>query len=127
MAHNHGMLERDLVEIADVQLSPVLHLGVVEEVALHPRARRRLSRLRAKLLDDAGDRDELDLEWIADEHFVEKHVTASMVVAIGKAGYHRHLFRVDSARILAGEASDLVIGAHGHEPAVLHRERDGFR
>ena len=40
MAHNHGMLERYLVEIADVQLSPVLHFGVVEEVALDPRAGR---------------------------------------------------------------------------------------
>jgi hypothetical protein len=121
------MLSRYFVEIADVQLALVLHLGVVEEVALHPRASRRLLCLRAKLLDDAGDGDELDLERIADEHFVEEHVTAGLVMTIGEARHDRHLLRVDRPRIFAGQAFDLVVRPHGNEPAVLHRERDGLR
>ena len=72
MLHDDGMLGRHLVEIADVERALVLELRVVVEVALDPRARRRLLRLRAELLDDAGDRDELDLERIADEHLVEQ-------------------------------------------------------
>jgi hypothetical protein len=48
------VLARNLVEVVDVERALVLHLGIVEEISLDPRARRRLAGFGAELLDDAG-------------------------------------------------------------------------
>ena len=100
MLHDDRMLGRHLVEVVHVERALVLELRVVVEIALDPRARRRLLRLGAKLLDDARDRDELDLERIADEHFVEQRGAAGVIVAVGEAGHDRHLLRVERLRAL---------------------------
>jgi hypothetical protein len=105
------------------QRALVFHLGVVEEVALDPRARRCLLGLRPELVDDARDRDELHLEGIADQDFVEQDVATRVVMAVGEAGHHGHAFRIDGAGVLAGQALDLGVRADGDEPAVLHGER----
>ena len=55
------------------------------------------------------DGDELDFERIADEHFVEQHVAAGVVVAVDEAGHDRHLpWRRRSACSLP-TALDLVV------------------
>ena len=45
MMNGDRMVFRDLVEVMNVELPVVLDLGVVEEIALHPIAGRRLARL----------------------------------------------------------------------------------
>src|SRR3982751_3808372 len=82
MVHRDGMLSGDAIEIADVERALVFELGVVEEVSLDPVARRSRARLRPELVDDARDGDELHLERIPDEHFVEERRTARVVVAV---------------------------------------------
>ena len=72
MMHRHRMILRHLVEVVNVQRAIVLHLGVVEEIAFHPGARRSLASLGAELFDDAGDGDELHFVRVADQHFVEQ-------------------------------------------------------
>ena len=67
------MLGRDLVEVMDIERPPVLHLGVVEEIALDPGAGRgRVGRGRSAF-DDAVDGDELDVVGIADQHVVKQN------------------------------------------------------
>ena len=119
------MVLRHLVEVVDVQLAPVLHLGVVEEIAVDPRARRRLARLRAELVDDAADGHELDVERIADEDLVKEDVALEVIVAIGESGDDRHLPGVEPLRARARERRHVPGAADGHEPAGLHRERVG--
>ena len=118
-----GMLLRHLVEIVDVECALVLHLGVVEEIALDPRARRCLPRLRAQLVDDAPDRHELDFVRVADDHFVEQHVAGRMVVAVDEAGHDGHLLRVDRLRVLADQPLDVAGLADRDESARRHSER----
>ena len=108
MMDDHRMVLRHLVEVVDVELALVLHLGVVEEISLDPSARRRLWRLGAQLVDDAVDGDELDLEGIADEHLVEQHVAAGVIVAVDEAGHDRHLLCVERLRSFAGQRLDLA-------------------
>src|SRR5262249_26669254 len=69
VADDDRMVERYLVEVVHVQFALILHFGVVEEEPFDPVAWRRLTGLRPEFVDDARDRDELDLEWIAHEHF----------------------------------------------------------
>jgi hypothetical protein len=95
MQHSHWMVGRDLVEIVNVERALVLELRVVEEVSLDPRSRRRLACFGAQLVDDAGDRHELDLERIADEHLVEQRRAAGVVVTVDESGHHCHPFGVD--------------------------------
>src|SRR5438876_12455049 len=106
MADGHRMLGRDLVQIADVERPLVLELRVVEEVPLDPRARRRLTRLCSKLVDDARDRDEFYLERITDEHFIEERASTGVVVTVGEARDDRHLLCIEGLRAFPDEASD---------------------
>ena len=73
MLHDDRMIGRHLVEIVDVQrrACPSAWCRRGSSPSTHVPGRR-LLRLRAQLLDDAGDGDELDLERIADEHLVEQ-------------------------------------------------------
>ena len=118
MLHDDRMLGRHLVEVVHVERPLVLELRVVVEVALDPGARRRLLRLRAQLLDDAGDRDEFDLERIADEHLVEQRRAARVIVAVDEAGHDRHLLRVERLRAFADEPSDVRGAPDGDEPSA---------
>src|SRR5215813_6996824 len=61
MPYRHRVLARRLIEIVNIKSAVVLHLGVIEEVALHPGAGRGFAGASAQLLDDALDGDELDI------------------------------------------------------------------
>jgi hypothetical protein len=76
--------------VVDVELAFVLDFRVVEEESLDPRTRRRRARLGAQLVDDARDRDELDLERIANEHLVHQHRSRRVIVTIGEPWYDGH-------------------------------------
>ena len=117
------MVLRHLVEVVDVELAIVLHLGVVEEIALDPRARRRLAGFRAELVDDAGDGHELDHVRIADEDLVEQYVAGRVIVAVDEPGHDRHLLGVERLGPLADERLDVCVAPHRDEPAGLDRER----
>ncbi len=106
-----------------VQLALVLQFGVVEEVALHPRARRRFTRPGAKLLHDAPNRDEFDLERIADDDLVQQRVTGSVIVAIGKAGHDGHLLRIERLGVLADQSFDVRGASDRDESCALDRKR----
>ena len=77
MLHGDRMILRHFIEIVHVQLALVFHLRIVEEVALHPCSGRRLLGLRPQFVDDAADRDEFNLERVADDHLVEQRVAAA--------------------------------------------------
>ena len=126
MMHHDRMILRHLVEVVHVQLALVLHLGVVEEIALDPGARRRLLRLRAQLVDDAVDGDELDLEGIADEHVVEQHRAGRVIVAVDEPGT-TIICLASKVCVFAGQPLDVGGAADGEEAAGLHRERLGPR
>jgi hypothetical protein len=64
------VIARHLIEVVDIELAVVLHLGVVEEISLDPKSGRRLAGFGAQLVDDAGDSHELDLIRIPDQHLV---------------------------------------------------------
>ena len=123
MADDHRVVRGHFVEIVDVERPLVAQLGVVEEVALDPRARRRLLRPLPKLADDAADADEFDLEGIADEHLVQQHFPAGMVMAVDEAGDHRHAFGIERLGALAGEALDVAGRADGREPPAEDGKR----
>ncbi len=80
------MVFRDLVEIVNGELPAILHFGVVEEIALHPVAGRRLGGAGAQLLDDAVDGDHLDFERIADQDFVSSVVPPAWLWVSMKPG-----------------------------------------
>ena len=102
--------------------APVLHLGIVEEVAFDPEARRRLAGLGAQLVDDAGDGDELDLVGIADQNLVEQDRARRMVVGVDEPRHHRHLPGIEGLGALADERLDVVGAPHRDEPAGLDGE-----
>src|SRR5581483_8786646 len=96
------MLPRDLVQIMNVDLAPVLHLRVIVEISLHPETGWRLLRTSPELLHDAGDGDEFNLVGITDQHIVEEHVASGMIVAINESRDDRHLLRIKALGRLAG-------------------------
>ena len=125
--HHDRVLDGHFVEVLDVQLALVLDLRVVEEVALDPRAGRRLPRLGAELVDDAGDGDELHLEGIAHEHFVEEGLAAGVIVGVGEPRNDGHPAGVEDPGVLADEPLDVGGASHGGKPSGLHRKRLGPR
>ena len=117
------MVLRYLVEIVNVELAIVLHLGVVEEIPFHPGARRRLAGFGAEFVDDAGDGHELHHVGIADENFVEQGVAGRVIVAVDEAGHDGHLPGVERLGRFADERFDVGVGSDGGEPAGFDRER----
>jgi hypothetical protein len=71
MLNNHRMVLRYLIEIVNVQLAVVLHLGVSEEIPFHPGARGCLPSFCAELVNNAGDGHELHVIRVTDHHVVE--------------------------------------------------------
>ncbi len=122
VADGDRVLFRHLIEVVDVERALVLHLGVVEEESLDPKSGGRLARSCAELVDDAGDGDELDLVWIADEDVIEQDRAGRVIVRIDEAGHDRHLFGVEALSLLADERLDVLGAAHGDEPAGLDGE-----
>jgi hypothetical protein len=120
--HRDRMLGGHPVEIMPVERALVLQLRVVVEEPFHPRAGRRLPRLRAQLVHDALDRHEFDLERIAHEHLVEKRRAAGVVVAVREPGHDRHLLRVVRPGALPDQAANVGVRPHGDEPSALRRE-----
>jgi hypothetical protein len=98
VTHRDRVLARDLVEVVDIERALVLHLGVVEEEALDPEARRRRAGALTQLLDDAGDRDELDLIGVADHHVVQQDRAGRVIVGVDEARHDRHLPGVEGSR-----------------------------
>src|SRR5215472_3097919 len=96
MMHAYRMLGRDLVQVVHVELAVVLHLRIVEEVSIDPKARRSLLSLGTELINDAGNRDKLDLKRVSNNDVVEHGVTARMIVAVDKSRHDRHLLRIKS-------------------------------
>src|SRR5579871_254733 len=82
MMDGDRMILRDLVEIMNIELPVVLHLGVIEEIPLHPDTRRRLACPGTKFVDDAVDGYKLNHIRIADENVIEQRVARCMIVAI---------------------------------------------
>ena len=100
-----------------------LHLGVVEEIALDPGARRRLACPRAQLVDDAGDGDELDLVRVADQHLVEQdRARARDCGQSMKPGTTVICLASIGLGALAGERLDVLAVAHRDESAGFDRE-----
>src|SRR5688500_20408097 len=89
MVNRNWMLGGNPVEIADLQGPLVPELGVVVEVASHPRAWRSSTRLCAKLFDDTVDGGELDLERVPDEGTVQQHGPTRVRVSVDEAGDDR--------------------------------------
>ena len=127
MADDDRVRRRHFVEVANRQRALVLDLGVVEEEALYPHARRRLLRFGAQLVDDAADGDELDVERVADQDLVEQHVAAGVVVTVDEAGDDRHTVGVEGLRALSGESLDGAAAADGNETSVRDGECLGAR
>ena len=86
-----------------IELAVVLHLCVVEEVSIDPKASGRLLGLGAEFIDDAGDGYKLDLIGVADEDFVEQSVAARVIVAIDKSGHDGHLLCIEGLRFPTDE------------------------
>src|SRR5262245_16197539 len=107
MTHDDWMLGRNFIEVVTVERPFVLELRVVVEVALDPGARRSLLRFGAKLLDDAVDGDEFDLERIADEYFVQQRRAARMVVCVDEPGHDGHLLCVERLRLFADQSANI--------------------
>src|SRR5215510_12996953 len=122
MSDDHRMHGRHLVEIAHIERAFVLEFGVVVKVSLHPHARGSLTRFCAEFLDDAGNGDEFDFEWIADEDFVEQRGAARVIVAIDEAWHDRHLLRVESLSAFADEPFDFGSASYSDEPTGVDRK-----
>src|SRR5215467_10511821 len=102
-----------------IQQTLVLHLGVVEEISLHPSGSRRFPCFSAEFVNDAGNRHELDDIRIADENLIQQHVTRGMIVAINESRNDRHLLGVESLRSLADERLDIFGASNCYEPVTL--------
>src|SRR5262249_55358016 len=127
MTHDDGMFRRYFVEVGSVEVKLVFHLRVIEEISFDPHTSRRFAGSRAELLDDTGDGDELDLERIADQDFVEQGVARRVIVAIDKAGHDGHLFCIKYLCVFPRERFDLMVASNEDEPAGADRERRGPR
>ncbi len=103
-----------------VELAVVLHLRVVEEVSIDPKARGRLLGFGAEFIDDAGDGDKLDLIGVADDDLVEQDVAARVIVAIDESGHDRHLLGVEGLRPLADERLGFCCAPNVDEPSTLN-------
>jgi hypothetical protein len=123
MSDDHRVLGRYLVEVMHVERAFVLELGVVVEIALNPEALRGLTRFCAEFLDDAGNGDEFDFEWIADEDFVEQRGAARVIMAVDEAGHDRHLLRIEGLGALPDEPFDVGGAPYSYEPAGVDRKR----
>src|SRR5262249_22072562 len=93
------------------------YLGVVEEIALHPKTGRRFPGPRTELLDDAGDSDELDLVGIADQDLVEQYRARRMIMCVDEPRHNRHLPGIECLRPLADQRLDVLGVPHGDKPA----------
>ena len=122
MMHQDRVILRNLIQVVNVELAIILHLGVVEEISVDPIARGRLLRFGAEFVDDAGDGDKLDFEGIADDDVVEQSVAARMIVTIDEPGHDGHLLGVERLGPLADERLNVLIAPYGDEPANLDRE-----
>ena len=60
------------------------------------------------LSDDAADADELHFEGIPDQHFVQQHFAAGVVVTVDEPGHDRHALRIECLRVLARQAFDVA-------------------
>ncbi|PYP60790.1 MAG: hypothetical protein DMD26_19000 [Gemmatimonadetes bacterium] len=123
MMNDDGMLRRHLVEVVDVERTLIRQLRVVEEIPVDPCTRGRRARLRAELVDDAGDTDELHLEGITHQHLVQQRRSAGVVVGVDEARHDRHPLRVESLRSSADETLDVGGLSNGDESSPLHRKR----
>lgn len=72
MMYRNRMVFRDLIEVTNRKLTPTLHFGVIEEIALNPVARWGLGRTGPQLRYDAVNSDKLYFERIADENLIEE-------------------------------------------------------
>jgi hypothetical protein len=127
MLNRHRVILRYLVQILNGQRAFVLDLGIVVEEALDPIAGRRLARLGRELVEDAGDRDELDVEGIADRNLIQQYFSDGVVVTIDEARDDRHALCVEHLRALARKRTDLSVRTHRNESAASYRERLGAR
>jgi hypothetical protein len=123
MMHLDRVVLRHLVQVVNVEQAIVFHLGVVEEIAFDPGARRCLGSFRAKFGDDTVNRHKLDHVGIADDDVVKQYVAGRMIVAVDEPGHDGHLFGVECLGPFAGERLHPCGGPHGGEPAGLDRER----
>ncbi len=127
------MVDRDrevlryLIEVMNVELAIVFYLGIVEEIAFDPSARRRLAGLRAEFVDDAGDGHELDFVGIADDDVVEQGVAGRVIMAVDESGHDGHLPGVERLGALGDEPLDIGVAADGGESAGLDCECLRFR
>ena len=112
-----------LVQVMDIQDASVTDLGIVEELPFDPRAWRSLFSPLLELFHDTVDRDELDLEWITNQHAVQEGFALGVVVTIDETRNDGHLLRVKNRRITAGEISDVGIAADRLESASLNGKR----
>ncbi len=113
---------RHLIEVVNVERALVLHLGVVEEKSLDPKAWGRLAGFGAELVDDAGDGHELDLVGISDQDLVEQYRARRMIVGIDEPRHDRHLLGVECLGPLADQRLDVFGAPNRDEPAGLDRE-----
>ena len=127
MMHHDGMLPRDLVEVVDVELAFVRHLGVVEEVAFHPGAGRGSCGLLPQFFDDAVDGDEFHLERISHQRLIQEYLPFRMIVAVDETRQDRHLLRVEHGCIAARQIADVRVAADGLESSPLDGECLGPR
>jgi hypothetical protein len=123
MVDDDRVLRRDLIEVLRVQRAIVLQLGIVEEIALNPGARRRRLGSGAQLIDDALNGDELDVVRVAYKHVIEQPLAAPMIVRVDESRHDRHLLGVVHLNLFANESSDLFAASHRDEPATLDRKR----
>ncbi len=122
MLNHHGVVFRYLVEVMNGQLAIVLDLGVVEEIPLHPGARRRLTGLGAEFLHDAGDGHKLHHIRIADHNLIQQGGAGCVIMAIDEPWHDRHLPGVERLRPLGGQRTNVRVGSHSGEPAGFDRE-----
>src|SRR5215831_20388290 len=122
MMDGDGMFARNLVEIVDIEPTPILDLGVVVEESFHPEAGRHGARFGAQLLDDGIDGDELDLVRVSDEDFIKQRRARRVVMRVDEARNGGHAFRVVDLRSRTGERADVIAVADGRESPGLDRE-----
>src|SRR5215510_12494972 len=101
----------------------ILHLGVVEEEAFHPEAWRCHPRALLELVDNARNRHELDLVWIADDDVVQQDRAGRMIVSVDTARHDRHLIGVEDLRLPTSQRPDVFTLAQSHETPALDGDR----